>query len=273
MSRSPEQIRYGRSVADEIVRNSTLNSVTNAVRVLKSFSTKHQEWGVSDMARHLGLSKSTTHRLLATLAEEGMLDQSESTGRYRLGLAVFDLAAAVPTQFDLHEAVLTPMTELRSRTGETVQVAVLDGLEVVYIERLDAPGTTRMFLQIGRRNWAHCSSTGKVLLAALSRSRLDWLLRNWDPVALTEDSITDRDALSRELEEVRHAGFAINDGEAEGGVSSIGAPIRDSSGRVIAALSLVGSSENVDRHNQRLVQNVIEAATSASRRLGHRGVA
>ena len=144
-----------------------LTSVTNAVRLIKAFTSAHPTWGVSELARKTGLSKSSVHRILATLTDEGMLEQDPETGRYRLGLAMYDLAAAVPTQRDLHEAVLLPMTELRNRTGETVQVGVLDGHQVVYIERLDSPNTLRMFTDLGRRVEIHCNGTGKVLLANL----------------------------------------------------------------------------------------------------------
>ena len=161
------------------VGNSTLSSVHNAVRVLKSFSASNREWGVSELARHLDISKSTVHRLLLTLTEGGLLAQDPDGGKYRLGLAVFDLAAAVPTQLDLHEAVMAPMTDLRNKTGETVHVSVLDGRHVVYIERLDSPNTLRTFLEIGRRNSAHCCGSGKVLLAFSPRDLVDKLLKGW----------------------------------------------------------------------------------------------
>ncbi|MDH3679026.1 MAG: IclR family transcriptional regulator, partial [Acidimicrobiia bacterium] len=183
--------------------SSTLTSVSNAVRVLKAFSSTDREWGVSDLARRLGLGKSTVHRLLTTLTTEGMLEQDQESGRYRLGLAVFDLAAAVPTQLDLHEAVLSPMTDLRNQTGETVQVAVLDGREVVYVERLDSPHTLRMFLEIGRRNSAHCAGTGKALLAFIPRVELERLLAGWELEARTEHTITSVEQLRAELEQIR----------------------------------------------------------------------
>ena len=119
---------------------------------------------MTDLARRLGIAKSTAHCLLATLTDEGLLEQDPATGRYRLGLVVFDLAAAAQS-VDLHEAVLSPMTELRNRTGETV--AVLDGREVVYVERLDSPNTLRLFLEVGRRNSAHSTGCGKALPAFL----------------------------------------------------------------------------------------------------------
>ncbi len=215
LSRMGERLR--RTVADV---PSTLSSVSNALRVLKAFTTAHREWGVSDLARHLELGKSTVHRLLSTLVEERMLDQDLGTGRYRLGLAVLDLAAAVPTQLDLHEAVLSPMSELRNRSGETVQVAVLDGRHVVYIERLDSPRTLRMFLEIGRRNHAHSTATGKVLLAHLPERDLDRLLKGWELARVTPHTITDQRALRAELDAVRARGVRREPARVGGRVSS-----------------------------------------------------
>ena len=163
---------------DGISRSATLGSVSNAARVLKAFTPNEREWGVTDLARRLSIAKSTAHRLLATLTDEGLLEQDAATGRYRLGLVVFDMAAAAQS-VDLHEAVLTPMTELRNRTGETVQVAVLDGREVVYVERLDSPNTLRLFIEVGRRNAAHSTGCGKALLAFLPPDQLERVLRNW----------------------------------------------------------------------------------------------
>ena len=251
---------------------STLSSVTNAVRVLKSFSSTEREWGVSDLARRLEIGKSTTHRLLATLTDEGMLEQNPVTGKYRLGLAVFDMAAAVPTQLDLHEAVMSPMTDLRNQTGETVQVAVLDGRHVVYIERLDSPHTLRTFLDIGRRNWAHCCGTGKALLAFSPRAQVEKLLRDWDLAAKTESTIVSMVGLRAELESIRDRGYAENRHESEQGVVSVAAPIRDGSGTTIAAISVAGPAERMDHRTQAVAHATIEAAAAASKRLGHRSV-
>lgn len=250
--------------------SSTLTSVTNAVRLLKAFSSTRREWGVSDLARHLDLSKSTVHRLLATLTQEGMLDQDVETGRYSLGLVMFDLAAAVPTQLDLHEAVLSPMTDLRNRTGETVQVAVLDGREVVYVERLDSPHTLRMFLDIGRRNAAHCAATGKVLLAFSPRDETERILKGWRLSPRTEHSISTVDDLRTELDRTRKQGYAENRHESEIGVVSVAAPIRDHGGRVVAAMSVAGPSERVDPVRRELAHATMETAAVVSRRLGFR---
>lgn len=255
---------------DGVARSATLGSVANAARVLKSFTPHHREWGVSDLARELRIAKSTAHRLLATLTDESLLEQDPRTGRYRLGLAAFDMAAAAQSS-DLHEAVLAPMTELRNRTGETVQVAVLDGREVVYVERLDSPNTLRLFMEVGRRNSAHSTGCGKALLAFAPADQLDRLLDGWQLTTKTAYTITSADALRAELAETRRRGYAMNRRESEDGVVSIAAPIRDASTRCVAAISVAGPAERLEPHEFQVAQVTIEVAATVSRRLGYRG--
>ena len=184
---------------------------------------------------------------------------------------MFDLAAAMPTQRPLHEAVLVPMTELRARTGETVQVGVLDRRHVVYVERLDSPNTLRVFTKLGRRAHAHCTSSGKVLLAFLPRAERDRLLDGWNPVARTPHSITDVDVLRRELDAVRRRGYAENRQESELGVVSIAAPIRGSGGLTIASLSLAGPSSRMDPNREVYVHALMTLAQAVSKQMGWRG--
>ncbi|MDW3178413.1 MAG: IclR family transcriptional regulator [Acidimicrobiia bacterium] len=248
-----------------------LTSVANAARVLKAFSTRHPTWGVADLAKHLDISTSTVHRLLSTLADEGVLDQDADNGRYRLGLSVFDMAASMPKHRTLHEAVLVSMTELRSRTGETVQVGVLDGREVVYVERLDSPNTLRVFTEVGRRNSAHRTSTGKLLIAHLTSRQRERLLAGWVLEKRTPHTITDLGTLREELTLIRSRGYAENRQESEMGIVSVAAPIRDSGGRVVAALSLAGPTDRMDDNRRTYVEAVMVLARTVSLQMGWSG--
>jgi IclR family KDG regulon transcriptional repressor len=248
----------------------SLSSVTNAMRVLKAFSSRHRSYGVTELARKLDLSTSTTHRLLATLVAEHMVEQDPETGRYRLGLAVYDLVAATSPGYDLTEAVLPPMTMLRHRTGETTQLGVLDGREVVYVERLQSMHSLRMFLDVGRRNSAHSTGTGKVLLAHLDKAVLDRTLEGWELEALTPFTISDPELLRKELARIREQGWGCNIEEAEIGATSVGAPVRDVTGQVVAALSVAGPTARMSPELTTITHAVVEAAAAASRRLGHR---
>jgi len=243
--------------------------VATAARLLKAFTASHPTWGVTELSQHLKVSKSSVHRILATLFDEGILDQDLDSGRYRVGLVMFDLAAAVPTQRNLHEAVLLPMTDLRNRTGETVQVGVLDWRQVVYVERLDSPHTLRMFTELGRRNHAHCTGSGKALLAFATPAQQGRILKGWELPRKTEHTITSIDALRADLASIRRTGYAENRHESEIGVVSIAAPIRDGSGACVAALSVAGPAERVDTNREQVAEAVVVLALTASKRLGY----
>jgi IclR family acetate operon transcriptional repressor len=249
-----------------------LSSVRNAARLLKEFSGVDRQLGVTELSARLGLGKSTVHRLLATLAEERLLERDAVSGRYRLGLGIYELGAVVTAHVDLHEAAMPALVSLRQRTGETVQVAVLDGLEAVYVERLDSPHTLRIFSRVGHRLPAHCTSSGKVLLAGLPAQTLDARLRQWQPVRMTPRTITDEQVLRAELRMIAQRGWAENIEEGEPGVASVGAPIRGIDGGVTAAISVAGPIARVKGASLRRFSGaVVDAASVISRRLGYRG--
>ncbi len=244
-----------------------LTSVRNAARLLKEFSRTDRELGVSELARRLDLATSTVHRLLATLTAERLLERAP--GGYRLGLAVFDLGASVSSHLDLHEAAMPVMATLRHTTGETVQLAVLDGLESVYIDRLESPHTVRIFARVGTRLPAPTTSTGKVLLAALPPDELDSRLRAWVPRRATPFTIVDERTLRARLREVTERGWAENREESRVGVMSVGAPVHGADGTVLAALSVAAPTDRAGpAQHRRMRAAVIEAAAVVSRRLG-----
>jgi len=252
--------------------HSTLLSVRNAARLLKEFSRDHRELGVTELARRLGIGKSTAHRLLATLAEERLVDQNPQTGAYRLGLAIYELGNAVSIHADLHEACSEVVDQLRNATKETVQVAVLDGRQVVYVERRESPHTLRLFGRVGHRNWAHCTSTGKVLLAYLPHDRLERLLDGWTLEQRTPHTVTTIPALREQLQQIAARGWAENISEAELGVASVAAPIRNGLGEVVASVSVAGPLQRVTGDSlRRFARPCVEAGLAISRRLGFHG--
>lgn len=252
-------------------QHSTLSSVRNAARLLKEFSPGTRELGVTELARRLGIGKSTAHRLLHTLAEERLLERDPDTGSYRLGLAMYELGASAAMNTNLHEASTPVMDDLRNATRETVQVAVLDGREVVYVERRESPHTLRLFGRIGHRNDAHCTSTGKVLLAALSPEELEAVMLEWELPRQTPYTITDPQVLLAQLDEVRRRGWASQFNETEMGAGAVAAPIRNGLGHVVASLSVAGPTQRLQGDSlQRMSRLTVEAALAISRRLGFR---
>jgi len=254
---------------------STLSSVRNAARVLKEFGNGHHEFGVTEIARQLGLGKSTAHRLLNTLAEERLLEQNPQTGAYRLGLVMYELGATVTVHAEIHDAAGPVIDHVRNATRETVIVAVLDGNEVVCIERRESPQALRLFGRVGARDDAHVASSGKVLLAYSSAADIDRFLSAGPLRRATPHTITDAVTLRTQLEQIRQRGWAQNINEAEVGVAAVAAPIRNQSGDVIAAVSVLGPIQRLNPAAlRRLVRPTIEAGIAISRRLGYReGVA
>jgi IclR family KDG regulon transcriptional repressor len=251
----------------------TLASVRNAARVLRAFSRAGQELGITELARQLGLSKSTVHRLVTTLTAERLLERSSTPGRYRLGLVLYELGSNVIEHVDLHQAALPVIATLRHETGEMVHVAVLDGLEVVYVERLESHNLLPVFRQVGHRLPAYWTSSGKILLAALPPDELTRRLADWRPVAQTPWTITDKNRLLAELAAVAERGWAQNQEEGHRGIVSVGAPIRGRDGNVMAAVSVVGDSARMRAMMRRATALVVESACVISRRLGYNAAA
>ncbi len=247
----------------------SLSTVRNASRLLKEFLSREPDLGVSELARRLGLGKSTVHRLLTTLASEGLIEQDPRTGGYRLGIVVFELGEAVKVHMDLHTAGGPVLASLREETGESAQIGVLDGFDVVYVDRLESQRTIRMFTETGRRVPVHCTSSGKALLAHLDPARLDDLLAAAPLTHLTPHTITDPAALREELSRIRARGWSDAVEERELGVASVAAPVRRIDGTVIAAISVGAPLARLGAlQRRRYGPLVAEAGEAVSRRLG-----
>ena len=249
-------------------RSYLLRSVSNAARVLKSFSHDSTSLGVSEISERLGIAKSTAHRLLATLADEGLLVREPNSTKYRLGLKLYELGQRAVSSLEIHDVVPEVLDRLKDRTGETAHVAVLDGREVVYIARRESDRSLRMFQSVGHRNWAHCTATGKLLLAYLEPEEVRALLPK-QLEEMTALTITDREVLIKRLGPIRRRGYAENVSEVEPGVASAAAPIWSHENKVVAAIGAAGPVSRIDEHfSQELVDAVIEAGREASIRMG-----
>ncbi|MCA0437872.1 MAG: IclR family transcriptional regulator [Actinobacteria bacterium] len=237
-------------------RSDTLRSVTSALDVLDCFS-RDAELGVSDIARRLGIAKSTAHRLLTTLCSRGLTEKNPQTGQYRLGLHLFELGQLAQQRLRLREVALPLLEELRQVTGHTVHLGVLDGADVVYAERLETAECRRIMATVPRRFPSHCTSSGKVI-AAFNPALLEARLELGFPPK-TVGTIRSAQAYQAAVRQTAKAGVGITHGEAVSGLSSVAAPIRDLGGRAYAAVSIVAPTTRmlaeVDR-TARLVSTV-----------------
>ncbi|GAA1162907.1 IclR family transcriptional regulator [Nocardioides aquiterrae] len=245
-----------------------LSSVAMAARILREFGKHSTQLGVSQLARRVGVGKSTAHRIIWTLVQEGLLEKVEETGLFRLTTTMRSLGASAETAQRLHEAATIPLDQLRQKTAGTLHVAILDGTDVLYVERREGPGAFSVFRAVGSRNSAHVTSSGKVLLAFLPLESQRRLVQTMRLSPKTSRSITSRTEFLAELARVRCQGYAENRGESQPGVCSIAAPIRDPLNQVVASVSVAESVEDVDRGLRHLIGPLVETAARISSGLG-----
>ena len=257
-----------KSAPGKAPRRMRLSSVANAIRLTKAFTENEYEMGISALATRLGLAKSTVHRLATTLVEYGMLEQNRDTGRYRLGLALFELGTLVRRKMDVMGEAQGQIHALADLTGETVQLAILDHLSVLYIRIRESRQAVRMSTGLGSRAPAHCTSVGKALLAWQPPEVVRAVIENGLP-RFTPNTITEAQALMEELATIRSRGYALDDEEIESGLRCVAAPIRDHSARVVAAISVAAPTQRMSRKQvQATIPSVVAAADAISRRLG-----
>jgi DNA-binding IclR family transcriptional regulator len=246
-----------------------IQAIERAVSILNAFSMDDPELGVTELADRLGLHKSTVHRFMVNLDAAGLVERTARTGRYRLGLHVFELGALVMQQMNLWDEALPFLEGLVHDTGETGHLAVLDGGEAIYIERVEARRALRVPSAIGRGYPAHATNLGKVLLADLSRERVEAIIAERGLAAYTPQTITDPVELEADLELIRRRGYAVDNEEYDDGLRCIGAPVRDHSGHVVAALGIGGPVTRITPERvEELGGLVMTAARGLSRRLG-----
>lgn len=232
-------------------------SLERGLAILGSFTPDRPALGISELAQRLGLTRSTTHRYVATLARLGFLDQDELTRKYRLGIRVLDLGFAVLGSLELREIAAPHLQRLTAATGHTSNLAIRDETDVILIDRIRGRPCRyhplEFNLHVGSRLPSYCSATGKALLAFLPQADLDNLIDRLEFQPRGPRSVDSRAALLAELAQVRRTGMALNDEELESGLRSIAAPIRSRSGVVVAAINLaipwspVAMSELTDR--------------------------
>lgn len=248
-----------------------LSSVSMAIRILKAFEGDDAEIGVTELARRLGIAKSTVHRLVVTLMAEDFLEQNHETGRYRLGLGLFGLGSLVRNRMDLSTEARTLLMDLRQETDETVLLAVPAGPEIMYIRVQPSRQAVRISAEIGMRAPYHSTAAGRAMLAFQPESRIVALTGASLPPQ-TPKTITDPDKLQKLLGNIRRLGYAVEDEENELGMRAIAAPIHDAQSEVVGAVAVAGPVQRLSLKNLNgFAEPLLVAARAISARLGHRG--
>ncbi|MBT2394612.1 IclR family transcriptional regulator [Streptomyces sp. ISL-100] len=247
-------------------------AVTRSLDILELFLEGDGTLSAPDVTRKLQLPRTTVHELLTTLAARSyVVPVPEQPGRYRLGVRTYQLGSRYAEQLDLAAEGQQVAREVAETCDETVHVAILEDTDVIYIAKVDSTHAVRMVSAAGRRLPAHCTSVGKMLLASLSEAELDARVEGRDFAAMTPNSITDPGDLRTALAEIRERGLAFEHRESNPDVSCVAAPVRDSAGRVVAALSIsVPMIRWSEEREAELAELAAKGAGDLSVRLGHR---
>jgi IclR family acetate operon transcriptional repressor len=239
-------------------------SVARALAVLDALAEEPAELGTNDIARRTRINPSTVSRLLATLADAGLVEHVHATGRYRLGLRLVQLGNAVLAQLDLRGLARVELVTLVAATGETATLSAPGEGVAITIDFVPGPSSVQGVAQIGRPSVAHATATGKLMLAFAEAELPEEPLH-----AYTARTITDPAALGAELERVRDRGWAESLEEREDDLNAIAAPIRDDRGELAAILGLQGPAFRFDpRAMSAALQPLRERADAVSAKLG-----
>ncbi|MEW5962809.1 MAG: IclR family transcriptional regulator [Pseudomonadota bacterium] len=241
-----------------------LSALEKSLLVLEAVASHPRPVGLPDLTAELGLPRQTIHRVLQQLSETGLLIRDPSRERYAIGPRLNALALAALSTRNQAAPVRAILAETVRKVGETCNVGVLDGLEFVYLDRIEAEWSLRVHLAAGSRVPAYCTSGGKVLLAYLDAGIRDALLGAVPLRAYTRNTITSPDTLAAELDRIRAAGFAVNDEEYTVGIIGAAVPILDRTGRALGALALHGPSPRLSVERAR---EQIAALKASARKL------
>jgi len=246
---------------------SKIQVIDRAVTLINIISTYDKAVSLKFLAADSGLHASTAFRILASLITHGVVERTQS-GEYRLGTRLLHWGNQVRGAMGIHSEARPVMQRLRDEIGETVNLTVREGDEVVYVERVTGRHAIRVEQVIGSRAPLHVTAVGKLMLADMEESTvLEFAQRTGLP-RFTDNTLSTAQDLMAQIHKDREQGFALDNEEAELGVGCIGVLIRDSSGEVVAGLSV---SAPIERRKAQWVQAVMAAGKAISERLGYRG--
>lgn len=236
--------------------------------LLETLLRARKPCGVTELSHELGLVKSNVHRLLQTLVHCGYVAQDPASGLYSCTWKMWQLSAMLNPERDIKALARPFLQGLASRTQETVHLSVLNGCEVVYIDKIDSSHAIGTYTKVGGRAPAYAVSTGKAMLATLPEDEVAPLCASMQK--FTDSTLATQSQLLAELRRIRQVGYATNRGEWNSGVGGVAAPVFDASGRCCGAIGLSGP---LDRLKPSILKGitpwVVQSAATLSKQLGY----
>ncbi|WP_422447100.1 IclR family transcriptional regulator [Thermoanaerobacterium sp. DL9XJH110] len=246
-----------------------IQSVKRALYILERLAASKDGVTAAEIARELGVNRSTAFRLIETLVEGGYARQSDITKRYHLTMKVFSIGSKLIDQLDIRTHARNILENLRDQTGLTVHLGLRDLYEVVYIDKITGKNPIQMYSMIGRRAPLYCTGLGKAILAFLKENEIKDFLRCVKLKKFTNNTISEPERLIAEIEQIRNKGYALDLEEHEKGIRCVGAPIFNYHNEVIGSISLAAVAITLGEKNiEEYANDVINAAKTLSSLLG-----
>lgn len=259
-------------MSDQEKPGAVVQTLDRALKIIELLAVNPQGFGVTEIGQKVGLHKATVYRLLAYLVSQGYIEKDEARPVYTLGLKFIELASLRLNQVELKTEASPYLRKLAAALDQPVHLAIQAGSDAVYIEKIEPRAHLRMYSQIGKRIPLYCSSLGKCLVLDLPDTELEALAHAMTFQAFTPTTRTTPEAFLADVRLARQRGWALDDEEHESGIRCIGAPIRDFTGRIVAAVSASGDLAVIRPEPEAKVSDlVLETARAISLRLGWLG--
>lgn len=252
---------------------SNVQSLERALTILNKLSEYPDGIQIARLSEQVGLTKSTVHRLLATLSSMNYVVQDEETDKYKLGLQVLFLSRNLLNNNNIVATAKPYLEKLSAEVNETVHLCIEDRGEVVYIDKIESNQTIRMYSRIGSRAPMHSTGVGKILLSGKNQDEFNKLISTITFVKKTPNTITSKEEFSLEIEKVKQQGYALDNAENEEVLRCIAAPIFDHKGKIVASFSVSGPTNRITMEaiNDTLIDLMKQYSVAISRNLGYTG--
>lgn len=248
-----------------------IQSVQRALDIVNCFDSLHVQLSLTEISEKLNLNISTVYGLINTLCAYNYIDKNPNNGKYKLGLEFLLKANLVSQSLDLKEIGHPYLMDLTKKYNETSHLYVYQHEQIFCVDKVESPNN---YFIISSRAASklpmHASASGKVFLAHMSELELDSFLQHYKLVKLTDNTITDSEALMDTLQQIRRQGYGIEEQEIEAGAYSIAAPVKDAAGTLVGTISVVGSMSRIKAQEDAILADLLDAAEAISNQFGYR---
>ncbi len=248
-----------------------IQSIEKCFLVLDCLSRSQAQMNLEEIVKQTGFKKTTCFRIVKTMVNLGLIETAPGKKTYQFGSRLVSLGLAALKNMNLHQAALPVLKKLCRETGETINLTILSGTQILYVERIMSDYLVNINVNVGDRLPVYCASMGKAILAFLSPESLDEILGEIDFIPKTEQTIASEEMLKQELETIRTRGFAINDEELEKGLRAVAAPIFNHRGEAFAAVNVAWTTARRPERSafNEFSEKILDAARTISKLMGH----